>query len=114
LKKIWYYLHLVGKGFILLLKRLVGGVKNNMSALMMTVGGLLIPLGFYFIVEYEPLLWYGRIAIVLGIICWGIAVRVVHNEEKESKKQNNEILNLLASISKSAEGLREDARSKSN
>ncbi|MBL7126331.1 MAG: hypothetical protein ISS58_03860 [Dehalococcoidales bacterium] len=70
-----------------------------MAAIMMTAGGLLIPLGFYLLVEkfagYEL---YAKIAIILGVVCWGVAVRIVQKEEKKTEAQNKEILSLLTSI----------------
>ena len=88
-------------------KRLVGG---NMDALFLTMGGILIPLGFYLKIEASISEPSPTIAVILGLISWLLAYWWVIRREKRDKLERRALVGLLDQINKELKGLREDVR----
>ncbi len=97
------------KRILPLLRRILGRVKKNMAILFMAFGGILIPLGFYLLVDGgEGFAWYAEAAVILGIMCFAFAVRLAQLEQKEAKEQKEKILEFLTSINQACDRIFKD------
>jgi hypothetical protein len=75
------------KKLVSLIRRILGRIKENMSALFLSAGVMLIPLGFYFLAEEVINSWFDGIGVVLGIICLIMAYVYARSEKKEEDKK---------------------------
>ena len=74
-----------------LLRQSVGRIRMYMDALLLTIGGILIPLGFYLKIEapdWEP---YGSVGILLGMAAWlGAYFFLKDKQHKEKLERQKE------------------------
>ena len=77
-----------------------------MDAIFLTMGGILIPLGFYLKAEYPSLDDYATVAIILGLISWVMAYWLVRQTEKRERKERKAFYLLLNAIYEELKGLR--------
>ncbi len=104
-----------------LLKRIVEGVKNNMEMIGMTMGTIMIPLGFVLLFQAKD----GQdniiasICIVLGMIAVLVAYKIVRIKENREKTDRKYIIasvdylaSLLKGIGEELPGLRHDQNNK--
>ena len=62
---------------------IAGRLKENMSALFLAAGMMLIPLGFYLLSEGTIGEWYSRIAVLIGITCLVMAYPLARSEQRK-------------------------------
>jgi len=60
------------------------------DVLLMTMGGVLIPLGFYILAEYPGLQNHATVAIFVGLAAWLGAYYIVRKKEKREKIERQE------------------------
>ena len=91
-------------------------MKKHMDAVFLTMGGILIPLGFYLKIGYPQADDYGTVSVLGGLVAWLLAYWFVKSKEKrerlermESKKQERkereDISKLLLDIHQELRGL---------
>jgi len=73
-----------------------------MDAVFLTMGGILIPLGFYLKIEHPQADNYGTVAVLVGLVMWVLAYYYVKRKEKREKierqGERQETQKLLSSI----------------
>lgn len=72
------------------LKRLTGRLKKHMDAVFLTMGGILIPLGFYLKVEHPQSGEAGTACVIAGLIVWLLAYWFVKRKEKREQEERTE------------------------
>ena len=99
---------------ITFLKGLIGRAKRNMDTFLLAMGGILMPIGFSFMVLGQSSLAFfciGIIAIVGGFIFWLGAYKEVQTKEakrkQEREEERGEIRDLLTNIHKEIQKLNE-------
>lgn len=87
------------------LKRLIRGVKDNMSAFLTAIGSALIPLAVVLVVEIPGASslssvwsWVALVLIIIGIAIIHRAWRETAREEQQRRKEGKVTLYVLASI----------------
>jgi L-lactate permease len=92
-----------------LLRRLVERIRKHMDAVFLTMGGILIPLGFYLKIEQPQLDDIATTVVLLGLVTWVLAYWLVKRKEKrerlervesreQERKERTEFCNLLIDI----------------
>ncbi len=61
-----------------------------MDAVFLTMGGILIPLGFYLKIEYPQADGYGTVSVLVGLGAWVLAYYFVKSKEKREKLERQE------------------------
>lgn len=59
-----------------------------------TTGVLLIPFGFWLIVQYPESKWMGAIAVGLGLFCWFSAYWMIRGREKREREEKIQAMEL--------------------
>lgn len=81
---------------------IVGRVGRHMDAVFLTMGGILIPVGFYLKVEYTQDEVSGTVCVLVGLLCWILAYYFVKARERRQAREHNEerqkLFKLLTSI----------------
>lgn len=96
-------------GRILLSK--LGGMKKHMDTVFLTMGGILIPLGFYLKLEYpqSDSYYLATTCVIVGAISWLLAYFFVKRKEKreaqERQESRREFSRLLTGIHQELKGL---------
>lgn len=104
-----------------LLGKIVGRIGKYMDAVFMTMGGILVPLGFFLLVARPDIESYGILAVIFGLACWVFAFLLVRQSErlKELQRQaDREVTNnlvkradtLAITLINEIKGLRQDLR----
>lgn len=73
--------------FRTILKWIVRRIKGHMDAVFLTMGGILIPLGFYLKIDYAQADNYGTVAVLLGLILWVLAYYMVKRKEGRERAE---------------------------
>ena len=60
------------------------------DAVFLTMGGILIPLGFYIKIEHAQDDAWGTWAVIIGLACWLLAYFLVNRKEKKEKLEKIE------------------------
>lgn len=60
-------------------------IKEHMDAVFLTVGGILIPFGFYLKIEQPQLDDVGTATVIVGLVAWLLAYYKVKSREKREK-----------------------------
>ncbi len=71
--------------FKTLLLVIVGRLKMYLDALFITIGGILVPLGFYIVVESPSDNSYGTFLVFVGLVLWLLAYWMVRRKENREK-----------------------------
>jgi len=73
-----------------------------MDVVFLTMGGILIPLGFYLKIEYTQADDYGTAVVLVGLVLWVLAYYYVKRKEKrekierqEERQENHKLLNSI-------------------
>ncbi len=92
----------------------LGRIKKHMDAVFLTMGGILIPLGFYIKIEYTQADDYGTVAVLVGLVCWLLAYWCVRRKEKreriEKLEERQEYRNLLTEIHQELKELKQSKK----
>jgi hypothetical protein len=67
------------------LRGVIGGIKEHMDAINLTIGGICVPLGFYLIVEKPELKAFAAVVIILGVAAWLVAYWAVRSKVKQER-----------------------------
>ena len=67
---------------------------RKMGEFWSTTGVLLIPFGFWLLVEYPDSKWMGVVAVVFGLVCWFTAYWIIRGREKDENKEKIQELKL--------------------
>ncbi len=70
--------------------KIVGRTKKHMDTLLMTMGGVLIPLDFYLLAEYPELQNHATTVVFVGLAAWLSAYYIVRKKEKRKKTERQE------------------------
>jgi uncharacterized membrane protein YccC len=73
-----------------LLERLVGEVKRHMESVIVAAAIFFMTLGFYVVFEQPQYEIWGGIGIVIGLICWVVALLRAYWKEKEERQKRIE------------------------
>ena len=84
------------------LKGLIRRLKR-MGEFWSTTGVLLIPFGFFLIVQYPDSKWMGAVAVGLGLFCWFTAYWIIRSREKREDEEKIQALKLRYLEAKSNE-----------
>jgi len=90
-------------------KRLIRRVKD-MGEFWATTGILLIPLGFWLIVQYPQDKIGGAIAVVIGMICWFRAYWMIRARERKERQERMKSHKLLGNILKELKKLNQNKK----
>ncbi|MDP2856163.1 MAG: hypothetical protein Q8N90_03570 [bacterium] len=63
-----------------------------MDAVFLTMGGILIPFGFYLKIEQSQLDDVGTVAVIVGLVAWLLAYYTVRRREKKERLERQEEL----------------------
>jgi len=66
--------------------RLFREIRIHMDAVFLTMGGILIPLGFYIKIEAPQFDSAGTASVITGLVVWLLAYYTVKRKEKREKK----------------------------
>ena len=72
------------------LLKIVGRLKKRMDAVFLTMGGILISLGFYIKIEYTQADDYGTASVLVGLVMWVLAYFFVKKKEKRERIERQE------------------------
>lgn len=83
-----------------------------MDTALLTLPAILIPLGFYLIIERPELTYAGPACVMFGLVFWVIAyfraIRKEKREQEERMEQREELRELLVNIHKELQRLNQD------
>ena len=65
-------------------------LREHMDALFLTIGGILIPLGFYLKIEQSQLDGVGTAAVLAGLVAWLAAYYFVNDKRKKEQRERVE------------------------
>jgi len=68
-----------------------------------TTGVLLIPFGFWLIVQYPDHKWMGVVAVGLGLLCWFVSYWIIRNREKDENRDKIQELKIRYAQAKDIE-----------
>jgi len=68
----------------------LGRINKHMDAVFLTMGGILIPLGFYLKIEYPQADDYGTASVLVGLATWVLAYWFVKRKEKRERLERVE------------------------
>ncbi len=74
--------------------RIVGIIRGHMDAVFLTMGGILIPFGFYLKIEQPQLDDVGTVAVIVGLVAWLMAYYTVRGKEKRERKARQDEVNV--------------------
>jgi hypothetical protein len=94
------------------LKKLIGRIKEYMDAVFMTIGGVLVPLGFtllFYSIQSgkSDLESYGLISALLGLLCWILSFWFAREKDRKSDQDKAIQTKLLFKIYEEIHNLRE-------
>ena len=71
-------------------QQIVKRIRAHMDAIFLTMGGILIPLGFWLKVEQPQLDNLGTVSVLIGLVLWLLAYFTVKNKEKRERVEKQE------------------------
>ena len=109
---------------LVIARKLIRGTRSHMEQILLTAGGVLMPLGFYLTIERPQVGILGVVFVLLGVGFWLCSywfARFKRQEEKQERTEREiwlhrelqELHQLLANIDKELQRLNKDKELKS-
>lgn len=70
--------------------RIIERIRKHVDSVFLTIGGILIPLGFYLKIELPQLDDVGTVAVIVGLVAWLLAYYTVKRREKKEQLAKQE------------------------